>query len=294
MKEKKEKYSYIGILLLIAIVLKELLSTTADLLSVQNAFESYFPLLADIPDLIWQILLGILSLVIVLAAARYYYRCRKRDLRLVEEWEPACGQFRDDDDLEMRYVRSEPEIEELAKTEDYGSTGETNIPQVLDWWRTYPYGNVVAIYRNKVIGGMDIWPIKKSFYTDMISGHLGEENLTGKEMAVHSRRRKSSYWYIGSISLAQVWKGSKARKELLLRLVVNALSFWRSREPVYPATFVALAWTRQGMNLLRRNKFISIVKPVNALNKEPCFTMTVENEAEIDELIDQLKGRLSE
>lgn len=294
MKNAKINLKSAGLLLFTFVLLKELLSLVADVLQIQQALESLWPVLADVPDRVWQFTFGVISVGVMLAAVGVYRSRRLRDTRIIEKWDPPGSKFTNDPSLIIRYVADEFEIEQLAKTENYGGHGETNLPQVKEWWHAYQRGNVLALYKGKIVGGIDVWPLKKSAYSDMLRGRLGEDGLTAQHLAAVSRRRNESYWYIGSISLSMVWKNGQARKELLLRLLVNTLLLWRANSPVYPANFIALVWTPEGMNLLRRNGFASIISAERPKGADPCFQRRVENDEEMSEVIEDYKCRLFE
>jgi hypothetical protein len=212
--------------------------------------------------------------------------------------------FSNDTALRFRAVQSEDDIAELAKTEKYFERGEmvgqTNVPQVTEWWRAYPPGNYLMTYRGDVIGGIDIWPLKRSTFESFCQGTREENSITSRDFAdFRSKLSRASYWYVASISIKPPWVVAlnpltlgMNRHELVLRLIVNGLENWLRTgaiRPKFPAYFCAEAWTSAGRNLLVKSGF---TVPKNS-RSETRFSRCFVSEAEIHEVLVEWKRLLT-
>ncbi len=237
-----------------------------------------------------EVLLMVSTFLVLLAAtvwfARRWWQTLKADLPIPGPETPMLTKFASDSKLKFRCAVSEKDIEDLSITERYEKNGQvvgvTNIEQVLSWWNAYPQGNFLATYNGKVIGGIDIWPLKRTTYMALRRGHKDEESIEYYDIAQAGRRiNVASYWYIGSISMLPR-QLKRERVELVVRLLVNALELWGSRKPTFPAHFLALAWTTAGTNILNRNEFL---KPINTTSQE-VFTRAFRTREEVGALLD--------
>lgn len=267
----------------------EFLSHVAMIIHGWEFLERNFSFLARVPPVAWDVAGGILAFAFTMAIAKFFLSKRLRDIEIGNESESPLRAFNSDKYLVFRHIQDEHEIELLEKTENYGARGKTNIPQATDWWRTYSRGNVIAIYKGEIVGGTDIWPIKEQFYLDVISGKKGEDQLLSDELAVQPRNRKRSYWYVGSISLSMLLRRRRSRREILTRLIVETLKLWQVNKPVFPAHFVALAWTTQGINILDTCGFHCVGR---AEHGDPVYQKTITNDEDINNLLASLNARL--
>ena len=221
---------------------------------------------------------AIFSFAITVALTRRWWRKVKRSLPIPGPEQPPLVKYKDDPKLCFRKAVCQKDIELLEETEDYGDAGVTNVEQVVEWWEAYKSGNYLAVYDGRVIGGIDIWPLKPEAYRKLLSG-ADEESISSRDFQLKLPVRQSgSYWYIGSISmLPRVNKLHRA--ELIIRLLVTGLRDWQSRLPSYPANLLALAWTRAGSNILQRNGFVRSARNPNA------YERVFESEAELMQAI---------
>jgi len=277
-----------------AVVLFKIFTGIADLASIVEAWkflEEKVPLLRLIPDWVSIAASAIAAVAGAVLLVRWYARRQLRDLQFPRAWEPVLGHFANDPKLTFGYVEEPREVAELAQTEDYGDKGTTNVPIATEWWTAYRCGNTVARYNGRIIGGIDLWPIKKKTYEQMLEGLVGDMDLRPHHFRLDGR---ASYWYIGSISLAQVWRRKLARKELLVRLAVNTMQSWLSRDPTFPATFIALAWTEEGRNLLLGRKFTEHRRKSSAGKvNDPTYTLQFASRDDASAFTEELKGRLA-
>ena len=107
-----------------------------------------------------------------------------------------------------------------------------------------------------IIGGVDIWPLKKDSFNSLRLGERDEESISPDNFVSTSQRSNASasYWYVGSISM-KPQMNKRDRTELVARLLVSGFESWLARKPKFPAHILALAWTKAGTNILVRNGF---------------------------------------
>jgi hypothetical protein len=211
--------------------------------------------------------------------------------------QPVLDFYAGDDDLRFRFARDSKDIADLARTEDYGSRGVTDVAQATAWWGANHFGNVLATYKEKVIGGIEFWPITRDAFEDLRLGKLAGEHLPASSVLADGQRspmRRGSYWYAASVSLDKVWTKGNRRGEILLRLIVAALEAWLRRDPPFPAHIVTEAWTPQGRNLLVRSfGFTASRKAEGASVEDEVYTLTLPDRASAQQLIERLKSRLA-
>jgi len=287
---KLKLWSLRGIVFVVLFGTIKWLAELAAIVEVWKFVEEHLPLLKRIPDWVGLAVAAIVALVVAWLLVRSYARHRLRDLQFPKAWDPPLGRFAHDPKLTFGYVEEPREVAELAETEDYGEKGTTNVAIATEWWTAYRFGNTVARYNGRIIGGIDIWPLKKKSYDQMLDGLLGDMDLRPGHFRVD---RPASYWYLGSISLAQVWRSKLARKELLVRLAVNTMQSWLSRDPKFPATFIALAWTEEGRNMLLGRQFTEHKrKPAGEID-DPTYTLRLATRNEALVFAQRLKDRLA-
>lgn len=227
--------------------------------TVQDLLERYKPsLLARYPDAaLWLAAAvgGLVGAIATIYLIRKCWRKKKGEILPPNDGDGIHSHFATDKMLRFRQAESTEDILALERTEDFGGSLFTDLEQVIEWWECYPRGNFLAVYGTKVIGGMDIWPLKRGAFDDLCAGKTDESGLGPKEFALRSTAgSKQSYWYVGAISMeVQLFRSWRA--ELVARLIVNAVRAWLAKAPLFPAHFVALAWTVNGKNLLERNGF---------------------------------------
>jgi hypothetical protein len=232
---------------------------------------------------------------------------RLQNIDLPGDEEEGLGALLDDErDLRFRLVTDDPadathteahrDIEQLAKTETYGVMGETDIPQVFDWWRKYPRGNWLAEFRGRIVGGVDIWPLKKAVYERLRAGRIGEEHIKRTSIAPKPDSDTGSYWYVASISLDLRLRHQRLRKAVLAKLVETMLeqNFLPSVS-AYPAHVIALIWTTQGENIANRSGFRYVNKRVSEEHAaaEPIYEIVFPDEASIRAMIERIRRRLA-
>lgn len=201
---------------------------------------------------------------------RWYrkYQCRKIPIPKPEY--ELLKKYVNDSNLKFRYNENKDCIINTAKIEEYGGRGETDIEQVFKWWLLYRGAAIVMTYKEKIIGGIDLYPIKQDIYKKMLDGELEEEDLTNPTVqfdpymigVTDKAPRNGTFWYIAGISLSAVFRKKRDRLELLIRLIVNTAEKWlepkppspnystKLRKPLFPAHLIAISWTKEGANLL--------------------------------------------
>jgi hypothetical protein len=241
-----------------------------------------------------------------LMISRRVWLARLRDIALPADDEHGLEALLDLNQLRFRSVHLDEkndrqhtaaahDIKQLASTEDYGPMGRTDFPQVFAWWRVYPKGNWVAEYRERVVGGIDIWPLTREVYLQMRSGDMGEEGLTAQCLAPHQDTEGGTYWYVGSISLDLRLKNRRYRSAALAKLVETALlqNFMPSVK-AYPAHVLALVWTTEGENLAKRAGFAYVGSRKNPKHvaAEPLYELVFSGPEDIVHFVERLQRRL--
>jgi len=240
-----------------------------------------------------------------MALSQKLWLARLQNIDLPGDDEEGLGVLLDARDLRFRLVTDDPadathteahrDIEQLAKTETYGVMGDTDIPQVFEWWRRYPRGNWLAEFRGRIVGGVDVWPLKKAIYERLRAGRIGEEHIKRTSLAPKPDSDTGSYWYVASISLDLRMRHQRLRKAVLAKLVETMLeqNFLPS-VTAYPAHVIALIWTTQGENIANRSGFRYVGKRVSEEHAaaEPIYEIVFPDETSIRAMIERLHRRL--
>lgn len=275
----------------IAIIASRWLSGVDLAIKAWERLETRIPSISKIPEVTYTLIPPFLALTLTILTGWIYYSREKRKLYTPRSWDPPMSHFYRDEYLEFCYINEPREIIELAETENYGSRGKTDVSIVTKWWAAYKYGNVIAKYRGKIIGGIDIWPLRKKTYQEILSGQLGDEDLRADHFSTR-RLKYGSYWYAASVSLAAVWRQKRERRELLLRLLINAFELWLSRAPNYPAHISAIAWTIEGKNYLHHLGFKPHIDSKHPDPEDTIYTITFTSIDDAIKFIDQQKARI--
>lgn len=278
---------------MVALKVIEVLAGLKDVMELWELAKKHWPLLEAIPTWGGPVMAVATAALLAYAACRYWYRRQLRTIDLPEKWEPPLAHFSGDRRLSFRYATDPQDIAILARTEDYGDHGTSDVALATEWWRAYPKGNRLAIYRGQIIGGIDIWPLTKGAYKHMLNGDISDLDLRPNHFRTQ-RRNGASYWYAGSVSIGEVWRCSRARQELLLRLLIDSLESWLERKPTFPAHVIALAWTGAGRNLLRRNGFTYYTGTKTGRHREDTYTLTFTARGDVSRFTKNLKSRLRE
>ncbi len=274
-----------------------ILSDISQIATAYTSLQRRTAAFSHIPVYIWLGFAAGCIFYLCAAVSIAFLKRRARTIELPRESDAGLSTFANIDGSRLRFrpANSRSDVIDLAKTENYGDMGETDIDQVFRWLKRYPRGNWLAIYDNKIIGGIDIWPLKKTAYEALLNGSIGEEEIDENSLDPRRHTAHGSYWYIASISLAQVWRKSRHRREILGRLVVDA--FEQNLKPAilrYPARIIALTWTAEGANIAQKNGFIRRGTRKSELHhqEEPIYEAVFETADDFDRFIVAVKSRL--
>lgn len=267
----------------------ELLSKIAGVVEAWQFMEQRFPILSQLPDIVLPIAGIIVSILIsIYIVSLILKRYRRRLILPLVVNRPFC-RFKGDARLQFREARDPMDIEALAKTEEYGTAGSTNLQQVTEWWSKYPNGNMLALYDGKVIGGIDIWPITKTAHDKFIKREMSEEQLMAKDI-ISNPMDKCRHWYVGSVSLDMVWRGPRIRAELLIRLFIETIEMWRKTANVFPANIIAEAWTTEGRALLVKHMEFRYASTKDYRTEQSAvYCRTLKSPEELDQILARLK-----
>lgn len=201
--------------------------------------------------------------------------------------------FAHDPRLEFRHARTPQDIADLARTEDYGPYGATNVGQVTGWWSKNRRGNLLAVYGDEVIGGIDIWPITPRAYEAFKCGAMTEKTLDAESIESDTATQRR-HWYVGSISLDASVQPRRVRAEILLRLVLAAIRECVRAEPAFPARVLAEAWSAEGRRMLVR---LAGFQPVTAVDTASdaarLYELDFESPAALLALVERLSALLT-
>lgn len=290
---RTKSYGWASASFIVIYKILEWISGAGSVVDAWMVLEKSYPNLSAIPSWLVTPAVVLVAAIVTIVGLKVYLRRRLTDIDFPQPWEPPMGQFANDPRLQFDYLRDPSEVAELAKTEDYGDKGQTDVEIATGWWKAYQYGNVLAKYSGTIIGGIDIWPITKKTYSLMLDGTIGDLDLRGHHFQLR-KPANGSYWYVGSVSLGQVFRFGKTRRELLLRLFINAMQSWFKQDPVFPATFVAIAWTDKGTQLLIRQKFRFHPRLSHGTEGEPTYTKTFDTPEKFEAFLSKQKRRLAE
>lgn len=199
----------------------------------------------------------------------------------------------DDPRLAFRHAEGAHEIAALAETEDYGSFGETDLGQVTGWWSKNRRGNLLAVYDDRVVGGIDIWPITPQAYDAFKRGEMSEKTLDAESIESHAATERH-HWYVGSISLDADVQPRRVRAEILLRLVLAAITECMRATPAFPAKVLAEAWTNDGRRMLVRFVgFRPALRSHDATDHARLYELEFESAAAVWALVEKLSSLLA-
>jgi hypothetical protein len=237
--------------------------------------------------------------------SRRLWLARLQDVDLPGDEAVGLGELLDTRDLRFRGIPMDPrdrfhaaaarDIRQLATTETYGEMGDTNFKQVFRWWTIYPSGNWVVEYRGRVVGGVDLWPLKKDVYDGLHAGQLGEEDIDRHSLAPQPDTDTGTYWYVGSISIDLRMRHRRYRQAVLAKLVETMLTDnFLPSVTAYPAHVLALIWTKQGQNIAARSGFTLVGERVSAhVAPEPIYEAVFADRAAVLEQAARIRRRLA-
>lgn len=246
-----------------------------------------------IPEWVPMVLPILLALIGATVVVKIYARYRLMSFAPLKHWERPANVFAGDPKLSFRYVEKPHDFVDLAKTENYGDWGETDVNLAIRWWEKYRQGQLLMLYEDVIIGGVDLWPVTKKAFDQLCKGSIGDKDIRPADLSIRSNHPKR-YWYAGSISLSMVFRMGRNRRELLTRLIVHACEAWLSQQPGFPAQIIALVATSSGENLLAHHlKFKRIPFPDDARVADPKYVLTLHSRKHAHQLVQALKQKIA-
>ena len=160
--------------------------------------------------------------------------------------------------------------------------GSASIPtQVLQsWWHAYPNGLIGLLSNNEVIGGVSIWSLDNETY-DLLKKGLIKERDTRPDNMKHISCDK---YYVSEIAIIDQERNVSNLSQLLQGVIehLREVNF-------YPKSILALGYSNEGVNLMKRLGFNTQLSAEKTPDKQPLFELIVESEEELQKLLTRLK-----
>jgi hypothetical protein len=186
----------------------------------------------------------------------------------------------------VRHIENSIELKSLHKL-DMSAYGDADIGYTCfeSWWLSHKTGLFAMFDSNdKIIGAVGIWPITKEFYRKMSSGDTTEKQLTPQTI-LQGNMRPSSYWYISGIVLKNKFRGHILAAELIRETILQWCFEQKMR---YPVKILATAYSKSGMDLLRKLDFTQIIPSEKAQDGFAIYSRNFRH-SELKYIIDSLK-----
>jgi hypothetical protein len=184
--------------------------------------------------------------------------------------------------LRVGPVRSPAELEDLWAI-DSAAYGEASISyeKFQDWWSSFPLGLRALFFRNRVMGGIGIWPLSNRCTRLLKAAQLKESQLIGRTMRSYLDS-PARFWYVSGIVLRPQLIGSRAIRVLLSQ----GMGSWLKAPNIeFPGELLALAYSAQGQALLEGFNFFRIQNAAAMPDHVPLFGLELDTREQFVSLL---------
>jgi hypothetical protein len=188
----------------------------------------------------------------------------------------------DNDGLVIRPIKTAAEFK-LVDEIYHNCFGESSVPtEVLkSWWLSYHKGIIGLFFDSEIVGGLSIWSLNDSTFDNIRKGHIKEREILSSSIDNLTKNK----WYISEIAIIKEHRNLKTLGEFLT-CIVDYLNNEIGQN--YPATILALAYSKEGRNLLKRTGFIMELNADQTPDKQPLYSLNIENK----ETLEKIKERV--
>jgi len=184
--------------------------------------------------------------------------------------------------LRVGPVRSPAELEDLWAI-DNAAYGEASITyeKFQDWWSSFPLGLRALFFRNRVMGGIGIWPLSNRCTRLLKAAQLKESQLIGRTMRSYLDS-PARFWYVSGIVLRPQLIRSRAIKVLLSQ---GMGSWLKSPNIEFRGELLALAYSAPGQALLEGFNFFRIQNAAAMPDHVPLFGLELDTREQFVSLL---------
>ena len=182
--------------------------------------------------------------------------------------------------LEITTVKNQAEFAEFDKilSEFYGKSHNSSAD--FKMWNQYPSGSIVLKVNSKIVGGMNLYPVKSESIDKFLDGKISDSHLDIDDTD------KKNWNIFDYIILKECRKPS-----VLIRFAFKTLDYWYSyQKDNYPITVTATPSTKNGVKGLKLLKFKKYKNFDD--NKLPIYRIQLHNRLELKYYILSVKVKV--
>ncbi len=214
---------------------------------------------------------GLASLVVLI----YGFIVRRRVRRLPEIPAPQ------ENSVSVRNIVTPAEFEDLDKLYHL-CFGSSSVPtEVLkSWWTAHPRGLLGLFKNGEVIGGVSIWSIDDETFNKIKNGFIKEREILYNNIDNSSCDK----YYVSEIAITNKERNMFNLSELLQGVIEHLKDI-----SCYPTSILALGYSPQGINLMKRFGFIKQLNADKTPDKQPLFLLSIESKDDMQKLLENLE-----